>query len=269
MKKVLNIAADLFLLALAALCMLPFIYMMMMSLKSTINAYDFNFALSELTLKHYKDIFTNPTFLRYFLNSIIVAGGGVLLTLFTSTTAGYAFAKMKFPGNDKLFFLLLTSMLVPVGVILVPMYLVVRGLGWVNTFRALILPLPGAFSVFLMRNAILGVPKELIESARLDGASDRKILWSIILPLVKSAMLTVAIVTFVHAWNNFTWPLIVTTNDAYRTLPLALSTMQTTYDSDVGLQMACAACTFLPTFILYIFLQSKFEESMAMSGMKG
>ena len=269
MKKILNGIADLFLLALAALCMLPFVYMMLMSLKSTINAYDFNFALNELTLKHYKDIFTNSVFVRYFCNSVFVAVCGVLLTLFTSTTAGYAFARLKFPGNDKIFFALLMSMLVPSGVILVPLYLVVRGLGWVNTFKALILPLPGAFSVFLMRNAILGVPKELVESARLDGASNFKILWSIILPLVKSALLTVAIVTFIGAWNNFTWPLIITTNDAYRTLPLALSTMQTQYDADVGLQMACAACTFLPTFFLYIFLQSKFEESMALSGMKG
>lgn len=269
MKRILSCIVDLFLVAVAILCALPFVYVILMSLKSTINAYDFNFALSELTLKHYKDIFTNPVFLRYFFNSVFVAVCGVLLTLFTSCTAGYAFARLQFKGSDKIFFAMLLSMLVPSGVILVPLYLVVRGLGWVNTFKALILPLPGAFSVFLMRNAILGVPKELVESARLDGASNNRILFSIILPLVKSAMLTVAIFTFIGAWNNFTWPLIITTNDAYRTLPLALSSMQTQYDADVGLQMACAACTFLPTFICYIFLQSKFEESMALSGMKG
>ena len=269
MKKILTLALDVFLLLIAALCLLPFLYMMMMSLKSTINAYDFNFELSELTFKHYKQIFTDPTFLRYFYNSVYVAAAGVALTLFTSCTAGFAFAKLKFKGNDRIFFALILSMLVPSGVILVPLYLVVRGLGWVNTFRALIMPLPTAFGVYVMRNAILSVPSELVESARLDGASNNRILVSIILPLVKSAMLTVAIFTFIGAWNNFTWPLIISTNDAYRTLPLALNAMQTQYDVDVGLTMACAACTFLPPFIFYLLLQSKFEKGMAMSGMKG
>lgn len=269
MKRISHILTNLFFILIILMCILPFLYMLMMSLKSTINAYDFNFALSELTLKHYKKIFTNPTFIRYFLNSIFVATAGVLLTLFTSCTAGYAFAKLNFKGSDKIFFLLLLSMLVPSGVILVPLYLVVRGLGWVNTFKALILPLPTAFGVFVMRNAIMGVPSELIESAKIDGATNAKILRSIILPLVKSSILTVAIFTFIGAWNNFTWPLIITTDNAHRTLPLALTSMQTQYDSDIGLTMACAACTFLPPFIVYLFLQSKFEEGMALSGMKG
>ncbi|MFR5556418.1 MAG: carbohydrate ABC transporter permease [Coprococcus sp.] len=132
------------------------------------NAYDFDFALSKLTLKHYKNIFTNSTFLRYFFNSayFVAIVRSVLLTLFTSCTAGFAFAKLKFRGNDKLFFLLILSMLVPSGAILVPLYLVVRGLGWVNTFCALILPLPTAFGVFVMRNAIMAIPEELIESAK-------------------------------------------------------------------------------------------------------
>ena len=267
--KISGIIIDIFLIFMILLCTLPFLYMMLMSLKSTINAYDFDFSLSELTLKHYKNIFTNPTFIRYFFNSIFVAVSGVLLTLCTSCLAGYAFAKLKFKGSDKIFFLLLLSMLVPSGVILVPLYLVVRGLGWVNTFRALILPLPTFFGVYVMRNAMLAVPNELVESAQIDGATNGKILRSVILPLVKSSMLTVAIFTFIGAWNNFTWPLIITTLDEYRTLPLALTSMQTQYDADVGLTMACAACTFLPPFIFYLFLQSKFEEGMAMSGMKG
>ena len=120
-----------------------------------------------------------------------------------------------------------------------------------------------------MRQAILAIPTELIESAQIDGASNAKILWKVIVPLVKSSMLTVAIFTFIGAWNNFTWPLIITTDDAYRTLPLALTAMKTQYDTDVGLTMACATVTFLPPFIFYLFLQSKFEEGMAMSGLKG
>lgn len=240
-----------------------------MSLKSTTNAYDFTLSLSDMTFAHYQKIFSDPTFIRYFFNSVFVALAGVLLTLFTSCTAGYAFAKLKFKGNDLLFFLIILTLLVPSEVILVPLYLVVRGFGWVNTFKALILPLPTAFGVFVMRQAILAVPDELIESAKIDGASNAKILRAVILPLVKSAMLTVAIFTFIGAWNNFTWPLIITTEDAYRTLPLALTAMKTQYDTDVGLTMACAAITFLPPFIFYLFLQSKFEEGMALSGLKG
>lgn len=269
MKKISRLLVDILLIITILICILPFLYMILMSLKSTVNAYDFNFALSELTLKHYKNIFSNPTFVRYFLNSVFVAVAGVLLTLFTSCTAGYAFGKLKFRGNDKIFFMMILSMLVPSGAILIPLYLVVRGLGWVNTFRALILPLPTAFSVFVMRNAIMGIPTELIESAQIDGATNGKILRSVILPLVKSSMLTVAIFTFIGAWNNFTWPLIITTKDAFRTLPLALTSMQTQYDADIGLTMACATCTFLPPFIFYLFLQSKFESGMAMSGLKG
>jgi len=268
MKKVLRLLISLFLICVILVCILPFVYMILMSLKSTINVYDFRFALDELSLQQYKKIFANPSFVRYFINSVFVAIAGVFLTLFTSCTAGYAFAKLKFKGNDKIFLCLILTMLVPSEVILVPLYIVVRGLGWVNTFKALILPLPTAFGVFIMRQAILAIPDELIESAKIDGASSMKILWSVILPLVKSAMLTLSIFTFIGAWNNFTWPLIITTKDALRTLPLALTTLKAQYDVDVGLTMACATVTFLPPFIFYLILQSKFEAGVALSGMK-
>lgn len=269
MKKLYKLLGSLILIFVTLLCILPFLYMILMSLKSTLNAYDFSFSLSNITFEHYQKIFSNPSFIHYFANSVIVAAAGVALTLFTSCTAGYAFAKLKFKGSDKIFLLLILTMLVPSEVILVPLYLIVRGLGWANTFKALILPLPTAFGVFIMRQAMLAIPNELIESARIDGAGDFRILRTVILPLVKSAMLTLAIFTFIGAWNNFTWPLIITTKDTMRTLPLALTSMQTQYDVNVGLTMACSAMTFLPPFIFYLFLQSKFEAGVALSGLKG
>ena len=268
-KKIPGFLGDLLLLATAVFCVLPFIYMILMSLKSTVNAYDFSFSLSEATLEQYIKIFTKNNFLQYLTNSVIVSFGGVALTQLCSCLAGYSFAKLKFRGYDKIFFFLMMAMVVPSEVIIVPLYLIVRGFDWINTFRALILPLPTAFGVFIMRQAIIGVPKELIESAKLDGAGDMKILWRVILPLVKSSMMTLAIFTFVGAWNNFIWPLVATTEDSMRTLPLAISTMKTAYDSDVGLTMAGAAVTFLPPFIFYLILQSKFEEGITISGMKG
>ena len=303
-KKLPGILGDIILLITAVFCVLPFIYMLLMSLKSTVNAYDFSISLSEITLEQYVKIFTKNHFFRYLLNSMIVAFGGVGLSLLVSCLAGYSFAKLKdsassqtcwaslrstpfrissataplhpirrvvlkFRGNDKIFFFLMMTMVVPSEVIIVPLYLIVRGFDWINTFKALILPLPTAFGVFIMRQAIIGVPKELIESAKIDGAGDMKILWKVILPLVKSAMMTLAIFTFVGAWNNFLWPLIATTEDAMRTLPLAISTMRTAYDTDVGLVMAGAAVTFLPQFLFYLILQSKFEEGITISGMTG
>lgn len=269
MKKILWTCRDLFLICLILLCILPFAYMFLMSFRSTVNAFDFRFGLSDLTLKQYEKIFSDPVFLRYFFNSTVVAIAGVILTLITSCTAGYAFAKFKFKGNDKIFFLLILTLMVPSKAVLVPLYLVIKELGWINTYHALILPLPTAFGVFLMRQTILGIPNELIESAKIDGSSNSHILWRIILPLTKSSMLTLAIVTFIGAWNNFLWPLIVATKEEMRTLPLALTTMKTQYEIDVGLTMACAVVTFLPPFIFYLFLQSKFEEGIALSGLKG
>ncbi len=269
MKNITKLIINLFLICVILLCVLPFIYMILMSLKSTTNAYNFTVSLSDMTLIQYKKIFSNPVYIRYFFNSVFVSVCGVLLTIFTSCTAGFAFAKLKFKGNDKIFLLIILTLLVPSEVILVPLYLLVRGLGWANTFRALILPLPTAFGVFVMRQAILAIPNELIESAKLDGASTRRILYKVVLPLVKSSILTVAIFTFIGSWNNFTWPLIISSKDAYRTLPVALTTMTTQYDADVGLTMASSVVTFLPPFIFYLLMQSKFEEGMALSGMKG
>ena len=133
----------------------------------------------------------------------------------------------------------------------------------------MILPLPTALGVFIVRQAILAVPVEIIESARIDGARELSILVRMMLPLIKSSLLTVAIFAFIGAWNNFTWPLIVTTKDEMRTLPVALTTLKTQYDNDIGLLMACAVITFLPPFLVYVLMQSRFEEGISQSGLKG
>ena len=150
-----------------------------------------------------------------------------------------------------------------------PLYLTIKNLGWLNTYQALILPLPTALGTFIMRQAILGVPDEVIDAAKIEGCSNLKILWKVILPLVKSSILTLAIFTFVGAWNNFLWPLIVSTKNEMKTLPLILSATKTQFEPNIGLTMACAAVNFLPPFIFYILLQRKFKEGVVLSGMKG
>lgn len=269
MKKVWNFIESVILIIVILVCLLPFVYMFFMSLKSTLNAYDFSFSLKEFTIQHYQMIFGKPELARYFFNSVFVAVCGVILTLITSCLAGYAFARLKFRANPILFMLVTLTMFIPGEAILIQMYTVTRNFGMINTFWALILPLPTALSVFIVRQAILAVPIEIIESARMDGAREISILLRMILPLIKSALLTVSIFAFIGAWNNFTWPLIVTTKDEMRTLPVALTTLKTQYDNDVGLLMACAVITFLPPFLVYMFMQSRFEEGIAQNGLRG
>ena len=165
-------------------------------------------------------------------------------------------------------FLVLT-LIVPSEVIIVPLFLIARGLGWLNMYRALILPLPTAFGVFIMRQAILDVPSDLIDAAKIDGCGNFKTFIRVVLPVVRSSLLALAIFTFVGAWNNFLWPLVACSKEEMKTLPLALSLMKTQYNTDVGLTMACAVINFLPPFLFYIFMQSKFKEGMTMGGVKG
>lgn len=269
MKRLWNLIETLILIVVILICILPFIYMFFMSFKSTLNAYDFHFSLQEITLEHYKMIFGRQEIFRYFLNSVFVAVSGVILTLITSCLAGYAFARLRFRGSNFLFLLITLTMFIPGEAIFVQMYTVARGMNMINTFWALILPLPSALGVFIVRQAILAIPMEVIESARMDGAKELVILIKMIVPLIKSALLTVGIFAFIGAWNNFTWPLIVATKDEMRTLPVALTTLKTQYDTDVGLSMACAVITFLPPFLVYLLMQSRFEEGIAQSGLKG
>lgn len=267
MKQVEKYTGSFFLLIIIAGSVFPFIYMGVMSLKNTLSVRDFN--LDNLTMANYVKIFQTAEFERYFFNSVFVALAGVALAVIVSCLAGYAFAKIKFPGNDLIFFIFIMTLIVPSEVIIVPLYLTIKNLGWLNTYQALILPLPTALGTFIMRQAILGVPNEMLEAAKMEGCSNVKILWKIIMPLVRPAILTLAIFTFVGAWNNFLWPLIVSTKSEMKTLPLMLSATKTQFEQNIGLTMACAAVNFLPPFIFYILLQSRFKEGVVLSGVKG
>ena len=161
------------------------------------------------------------------------------------------------------------TLIIPSEVIIVPLYLIMKNLDWLNTYQALILPLPTALGTFIMRQAILAVPNELLDAAKIEGCSNTRILWKIIIPLIKPSILTLSIFTFVGAWNNFLWPLVVSTESEMMTLPLILSTTKTQFEPNIGLTMACAAVNFLPPFIFYILLQSKFKEGVVLTGMKG
>ncbi len=268
MKSGKRIIGDIILLIIGGIMIVPFLYMIITSLKVTYT-YDFNFSLTNLTLKNYMTIFKDTNFFNYFINSFIIAVAGVILTVTFSSLAGFAFAKKKFAGNDKIFFFMIATLIIPSQVTMIPLYIIMRNLGWINTYYALILPIPTAFGVFLMRQAILNIPNDLLESARIDGYTDLQIFIHIVLPLIKPAIITLSIFTFIGAWNEFLWPLIITTKDSMRTLTVGMATLQAQYIVNYGLVMAGATLTFLPSFIFYLILQSKFVEGVTLSGIKG
>lgn len=269
MKSIKRIIANTVLLMIVACMIVPFVYMIITSFKVTYTAYNFDFSLSDVTFQNYIDIFTKHNFLKFFTNSCIIVFGGVVINVLFSSLAGFAFAKKNFPGNDKIFFLYLMTLMIPSQVTMIPLYIIMRNLGWINSFKALILPITTAFGVFLMRQAIMNIPNDLLDSAKIDGCSDLRIFFQIVLPLIKPSIITLTIFTFVGAWNEFLWPLIMTTDDSVRTLTVGLSTMQAQYTVNYGLVMAGAALTFLPSFIVYVLLQKKFVQGVTLSGMKG
>lgn len=266
MKKMMG---NLILLVIISCMIVPFVYMIMTSFKVTYTAYNFNFSFSNLTFENYSKILFEKNFFHYFINSTFICLSGVILNVLFSSLAGFAFAQKNFKGNDKLFFYMIMTLIIPSQVTMIPLYIIMRSLGWINTYWALILPIPTAFGVFLMRQAILNIPKELIDSARIDGSSDIRIFFQIVLPLIKPAIMTLSIFTFIGAWNEFLWPLIMTTNDNVRTLTVGLSTLQNQYTVNYGLVMAGASLTFLPAFIVYIILQKQIVEGVTLTGIKG
>ncbi len=269
MKKFIKITKNTTLLLISILIITPFIYMIFTSFKVTYSAYNFNYSLSDLTISNYIDILNKNTFDRYFFNSTIITICGVILNLIFSSLAAFSFAKLRFKGNDKIFLFLILTLIIPSQVTMIPLYYIMIKLGWVNTFKGLILPIPTAFGIFLLRQAILGIDNEIIEAAKLDGANNFTIYYKIILPMIKPALSALAIFTFIGAWNEFLWPLIMSSSSDYtKTLSVGLSSLSAQYTVNYGVVMAGATISFLPSFIFYMLLQNKFIEGISNFSLK-
>ena len=266
--KVFRIIICVILILVAITTIFPFVYMLLTSLKQT-SSMDLDFSISKVNFDNYKTIFKNYDFGRYFFNSSIVVVVACLLNAIISSMAAYGFAKKKFKGSEFLFWIYLATLMVPSQVILIPMFVMTQKLHLMNTYGALIFPIINAFGVFLIRQFMVSVPDELIEAARIDGCREFRIFISIVIPLIKPVLVSLTVFTFITTWNDFVWPLITITDSAMSTLTLALSSLQGNYATNYGLVMAGAALTFLPPFILYIFLQKQFVEGIALSGVKG
>ena len=211
-----------------------------------------------------------PLFYRYLANSLIVTGSIVAGSLITSTLAAYALARMDVPGKQVLFVLVLITMMMPEDLTLVPKLVMMFNLRWYNTYLALIVPsLVSVFSIFLLRQFFMQIPKDLFEAAMLDGMGHLRFLVSIVVPLSKPALLTVGLLNFIWAWDAFKWPLLVTRDSSMRVLSVGLQQFMQGQGTQVHLLMAFAAMVIVPVLILYFIAQKQFREGILASGLKG
>lgn len=214
---------------------------------------------------------TDADFPRYLANTLVIAGLSVIGQCISCALVGWGFARMRFAGKDLLFMVMLATMMVPGQISMIPTFMIFRRLGWIDTFLPLIVPawLGGAFFAFLYRQFFLGIPVEMDEAATVDGCSPIRTFWSILLPMARPVTVTVAVFTFLGAWNEFLWPLIIINSDHKRTLSLALAKFQGAYSADIPVLMAAAALMLVPVLLIYFFSQRALIQGMVVSGVKG
>ncbi len=253
--------------------LLPLIWMLsasLMPLSEVIKVPPVWFAPDKYSLTNYLEVWTTGGFWRFFLNSTFVSVTISVLQLLTSTMAGFAFARYEFPGRTVIFIIILSTLMIPFQVIMIPLFIMMARMGLVNSYWGLIMPaVVTPFGIFLMRQFMLNVPKSLLEAARIDGAPEPYIYAIIMLPLCKPAIAALAIFTFLAAWDDFLWPLIIINNKELWTLPIAMSRFTEQYIAQTHLQMAGASIMFLPVLLVFLFMQRNFIEGITMTGIKG
>jgi multiple sugar transport system permease protein/arabinosaccharide transport system permease protein len=250
----------------------PFLYMISSSLKPQYEIFTFPVKLLPETVftENYTKLFGETLFARWFLNTLIVALGRSTLSLFLCMLAGFAFAKYEFPLKRFLFIFILASLTLPFEIILVPLYKMMVGLGWLNTYWVLIVPFAAsAFGIFLARQYCLALPTELMEAARIDGASELGIFFRIALPNLKPAIAVLGIIFFNGAWNDFLWPLIVLNDRLMYVINLALPSLRGPYGDQYGLVLAGAVLATLPVIVIFVTMQRYFIEGLMAGALKG
>jgi len=256
----------------AVFMVIPFLWMLSTSLKEpgAVFKYPPEWIPKPIVFKNYVDAWNAVPFGRFFINSIIVAVCVTFGQVFTSSLAAYAFARLQFPGRDKLFLCYLATMMIPGQVTMIPVFILLKKLGWIDTYYALILPgMFTAYGTFMLRQFFLTIPKDLEEAAIIDGLNRWQIYWKIILPLSKPALATLSTFVFLGSWNDFMWPLIVTNSMEMKTLPVGLASFQGLYTTDWTLLMAASMIVLAPVLLVYIFNQRFFTRGIVMTGLKG
>ena len=271
-NTIIGIPVNLVLIVLALLVLIPIIWMTFSAFKpeKEIISWPPTFIPAVLTFQNFADVQDRINIVRYILNSAIYAGGTTLLAVIINSMAGYAYAFYEFKGKTGLFLMTLATMMVPFQVIMVPLFLVVFKMGMYDTYWGLIIPrVAVAGSIFMMRAAFSGIPKELAEAARIDGLSEYGIFWRIMMPQVKPAVITLIILSINGSWNDLLWPMIVTSSTEMRTLANGLALFVGQNTIECGAAFAGALISLLPMFALYMVGQKYFVEGMAGAGLKG
>jgi multiple sugar transport system permease protein len=271
MKRIQALAVHLVLLALTALTLFPLLWMLSVSFMPAEEAARLPPPLlpEHPTLDHYRTLFARLDVARYALNSFGIAAAVTACSLLINAMAGYAFAKLRFRGRERLFGLLLAAMVIPGQVAMLPLFLMLKGLGLVNTYGGLVIPgLASIFGIFLIRQYALSIPDSLLDAARIDGASEGRIFVSLVLPLCRPILVTLALFTFMGTWNDFMWPLIILTGSEHYTLPVALANLLGEHVQDTELMMAGAVLTTLPVVLLFLILQRHYVEGLVLGSVK-
>jgi multiple sugar transport system permease protein len=260
------------LLLLALVALGPLLWMASVSFMPTGEASTFPPPLlpSHWTTANYHELFERTGMASHFANSLGVSLAITLGSLLVNTLAGYAFAKLRFVGRERIFQILLAALVIPAQVAMLPLFLLMKQLHLVNSFGGVILPaLATVFGIFLVRQYARGIPDELLEAARIDGASEMRIFFQIVLPMLKPVLVTLTIFTFMGAWNDFMWPLIVLTDQEHYTLPVALASLSREHIMDVELMMAGAVITVIPVLLLFLALQRYYIQGLLLGSVKG
>ena len=271
--------AWLLLLAGAATMLLPFLWAVATSLKDPATVYqqagdliprDPQTGHVSLCWHNYLDVWRRVPLAHYYVVSLLVAALVTAGRVVTSSLAAYAFARLEFPGRDRLFLLYLATLMIPSEVIMIPTFILIARLGWMNSFQALVLPgMFTAFGTFLLRQFFLTLPAGLEDAARIDGCSRLGILWRVVLPLSTPAVVTLVIFTFLGSWNEFMWPLTVTHTRDMFTIPVGLAQLQSDYGREITLTLCASVQVLLPVFVLFVACQRRITEGIAMSGFGG
>lgn len=260
----------------AFIWIVPLVYTFLTSFKNEadLQANGFTILPINWVMTNYQDVLFNNTsapLAKWFMNSLIISASQTILVVVVVSLAAFGYSRLKFRGRNALFLFLMATMMFPSVVNLIPLYKMIDSLGWVNSYLAAIVPgAAGVFNIFLVRQFLNGIPREFDESARVDGASDFQIFLKIILPLLRPVLTVVALFTFTGAWNDFLWPSIVFNDVEKMPITPGLQLIQGMYQLDIAHALTAALIAIIPTFILYLFTQKYFVESLSLSsGVKG
>ena len=275
-SKLLTIIIYTILIVGAIISIVPFVYMISTSLKTIGEALGSSFFPSEIHIENYGEAWRRGNFPQYFWNSIRITAISLVGGVSISILAAYGFARIKFPGRDLIFGILLSTMMIPAMVTIIPNFLTVTWLGrigsikWINNWPALTVPFMGSvFNIFMLRQFFSQIPDELFDAARIDGSGHLRFLFQVVLPLSKAPMMVILVLTFITSWNSLAWPLLVTNTPDWRPISVGMMNFVTEAGQEIHYIMAAAFITIIPILILYFFTQKQFTESIARSGLKG